>query len=541
MGWQDAPEVGGGGWQSAPIVGEEKPNLKKQLAEGTSSGEAFKIAAGSMGTKLWEGLQQSGMGMGAIFSELLPRRLKEAAQDELQKKLLAQEKRMRETGGAEEYANLEKAHPIATALGEASPLVAAPMLRVASGPGMGAAAVNSAASAALPAAIEYGTPEEKGKRAATAGAFGGVAGGLTAAAAKVLQGVTNQLTPEARRLAGLAESKFNIPLDAADKTGNKSLQTMNAVMESMPATAGAEAAKRTAQKQAFTREVMRTTGETAEEATGATWEAAKKRLGGDFERIFGKVHVNLDDEGVQAGLSKVVQEAADTLPPDQAAVVVKRVGHLLDKIDDNGAVAGKAYQAWRSQVQKQAEGSSDQWLGTQLRNLYRTVDEAAYKAAADAGEDVALRTARSQYRNLKTIKPIVDKSTDGTISPRLLLGQAKGMGGDLEELGKIGHRFVAEQVPNSGTPQRALAQSLMTGGLVGGGTLAAGGSPEDALKFGVGALALPKTIQAITNSGAGQRYLAKGIRPDLTPLELALMERAARLGTLGAAQGISDQ
>jgi hypothetical protein len=66
MGWQDAPEVGGG-WQSAPIVGEEKPDLKRQLAEETGIGKSMLIGAGRTGDAMWEGLKQSGIGVGAIF------------------------------------------------------------------------------------------------------------------------------------------------------------------------------------------------------------------------------------------------------------------------------------------------------------------------------------------------------------------------------------------------------------------------------------------------------------------------------------------
>lgn len=552
MGWQDAPLVGGGSWSSAPLVGENQApdDAKRKLAEATSGGDAFTIGAGRMGDRLFEGLKQSGLGIGAILSELvLVPRLKTAMQDGITKLLLEQEKRMaaKAKDDASEYKKLEDAHPIATATGEAAPLIAAPMLRVAAGPGAGAVALNSAASAAIPAAIEYGTAEEKAKRATLSFAAGAVGSGVTSAAAKVFSGITKSLTPEAQRLAALAERKFNIPLDAAQKTGNKALQTVNSVMESMPATASKEAAKQRVQRDALTREVMKTLGESTDEATSATWSAAKARIGGDFERIFGKAHVNLDDDAVQAGLAKVVQDATETLPQESAAVVVKRVGQLLDKIDDNGAVAGKAYQAWRSSVQKQAKDTNDRYLGGQLKNLYKTVDEAAYKAAADVGEDGALRTARDQYRNLKIIEPLVAKSEDGVIPSKLLREEvrkhvpdfAAGGGGDIAELAKIARKFVADQVPNSGTPQRQLAQALVTGGAVGGGTFALTDDPTKALAYGAGAVALPRAVQSALNSGPVQRYLGEG-GPGLNPLLQALMDRAARVGALGYVRSGSE-
>lgn len=547
MGWQDAPEVSQAAWAAAPVVEPpDRDDGQKKLAEGTGVGEAMMIGAGRMGDRLYEGLKQAGMGIGAIMSEALPDRLKRAAQEALAQRLMAQESRMK--SDSEAYRPLEQARPVATALGESAPLVAMPMLRLAQGAGAGAAAINAAASSALPAGVEYGTAGERAARMAAGGVGGAVGSGLTTAAAKVYSGVANTLTPEARRLAALAEDKFNIPLDAAQKTGNKSLQTFNAALETMPVTSGAEAARIGAQRDAFTREVMKTTGEAVSEATPATFDAAKKRIGGDFERIFSKVHVNLDEPTLQSNLGKVIQEANDTLLPDQAKLVAKRVGEIIGKIDDNGAVAGKAYQAWRSQVQKQAENSSDQWLATHLRNVYRTVDEAAYKAAADVGEDAALRTARSQYKNLKTIEPLVAKSENGVISPALLRGEvmrknpdfASGGGGDLAELAKIGRSFIADQVPNSGTAQRQLAQSLLTGGGVGGLAYMTSSDPTTALKWGVGSVMLPKVAQTALRSAPVQRYLSTGAQRQLSPIELALMDRAARLGTLSVAGGLVE-
>lgn len=537
-----APSPAAGPWArdwgaGAPAAPAE--DLKKKLAEETSAGVAGVIGAGRIGDRMLEGLKQSGLGVGAIFSELLPERLKRAAQEEIAKRLMAQEKD--QASKSKEYKNLEEAHPIATAVGESVPVVAAPMLRVASGAGAGAAALNAAASSALPAALEYGTAGERAGSAATAGLSGAVGSGIASGAAKVFGGVANVLTPEARRLAALAESKFNIPLDAADKTGNKALQTVNAALENMPVTSGAQATKNGVQRDALTREVMKTLGESTDEATTATWGAAKKRIGSDFERVFSKVHVNLDDTKVQANLAKVIQDSVDTLPEDSAAVVVKRASQLLDKIDDNGAVAGKAYQAWRSQVQQQAEKTSDQWLATQLRGLYRTVDEVAYKAAADVGEDGALKTARGQWKNLRTIEPLVAKSEDGRISPKLLREAvraktpdfAEGGGGDLAELAKIARQFVSDQVPNSGTAQRQLAQSLVTGGTMGGLGWAASGDPLTGAKMAAGTMVLPKAVQLALNSKAGQSLLMGG--KALSPLEQALIDRAARLGVLGVA------
>lgn len=540
MGWQDAPEVGGS-WASAPVVGEQPRDLKGELAQGTSAWDAGVIGAGKMADSIWEGLKQSGLGIQAIFAEALPERLKRAAQEELTKKL--QEQAKKQAANAKEYKNLEEAHPVSTAVGEGAAIVAMPTARLVQGAGALPAMANAAASSALPGAISYGDVDDRGKNAAIGAAGGAIGSGIASAAGKIFGGVANVLTPEARKLAAIAEERFGIPLDAAQKTGNKTLQALNAAFENIPGTAGKEIAKKTSQRNAFTREVMKTMGEEAEEATAETLQAGAKRIGGDFERIFGKVHINLDEDGIQKGLAKVVQDSVDTLPKEQAAIVVKRVGQLLDKIDDNGAVAGKAYQAWRTDVQRQAKGMENQWLANQLRSLYRTVDDAAYKSAGNVGEDAALKTAREQYRNMKIIEALAAKSEDGVVSPKLLRGEVQKRfpdyatnRSDIAQLARIGREFVADQVPNSGTAQRMMAQNIVSGGTLGGLGWAATGDPMAGAKMAAGGLLLPKAVQAALNSGAVQSRLVHG----LSPIELALIERAARGGVYAPLQALSE-
>jgi hypothetical protein len=75
-----------------------------------------------------------------------------------------------------------------------------------------------------------------------------------------------------------------------------------------------------------------------------------------------------------------------------------------------------------------------------------------------------LNEARGQYRNLKTLEPLIAKSQDGFINPSLLQGavtntkkaktnQVRGRNGDLGELAKVG-QLIKDNVPNSGTASR---------------------------------------------------------------------------------------
>ena len=99
-----------------------------------------------------------------------------------------------------------------------------------------------------------------------------------------------------------------------------------------------------------------------------------------------------------------------------------------------------------------------------------------------------LREARGQYKAMKTIEPLVEKSTTGDVSPAGLMqavrgsynGMAYGGGGALGDLARVGQRFLKEP-PSSGTAERLQAgatagkigNTIGTLGALGGATMGA--------------------------------------------------------------------
>jgi hypothetical protein len=103
---------------------------------------------------------------------------------------------------------------------------------------------------------------------------------------------------------------------------------------------------------------------------------------------------------------------------------------------------------------------------------------------ANAPPEVAKQLAQTnaQYKAMKTIEPLVEKSTTGDVSPALLMQQVRksygGMayngGGDMGDLARIGQRFLKEP-GNSGTaPREMIMHALGTAGGLGAVAL----SPE---------------------------------------------------------------
>lgn len=518
--------------------------LQREQAQETTPGQAYAIGMGRMGDRILEGLKQGGMGIGAILSELLPDRMKQAAQDALAKNLMAQQ--ADQADQTARYKPLQEAHPIATTAGEATTLMASPMVRVVDAPGALAAATNAATSAALPSLAEYGTAEERGQRGAIAAGAGALGSLAVSAAGKVLKPVTSLLTPEQQRLATVAQD-IGIPLTAGDKTGNKFLKTTEAVMQELPATSGPQTAIQQAKRDALTKAVMQRLGQDSGEFTPDTVLAARRTIGSNFDRIFSKVDVPVGGPDTMNALGNIVQDANANLVPEQARLVQNRVNQLIDKVSEDGTVSGPAYQAWRSEVQKQAQ-SAGGFLGDKLRKVYRAVDQAAYDAANQVGEAGNLAAARGQYRDLLAVEPLLNRSSDGLV-PSGFQAAVKGATPAMQEIARVGKQFVSDQVGNPGTAQRLMAQKLITGGALG---LGAGGvtygitqDPEEALKAalmsGTAGIVLPRIAQGAINSGVGQRYLTQGFGRPLTPIEQALIDRAVQVGAISSSRALVPQ
>lgn len=393
--------------------------------------------------------------------------------------------------------------------------------------------------ATIPGAIALGAaqgaanPVEKGQSRLSNTLTGGVAGGVGQGIAKsigaLVRGPKNTLSPAEKSLAAEAE-KMGIQLTPAQQTGNRFLKTVDAVLENLPATAGKMADAQESQAKQFTQAVTRTFGANAQDIGEGTMKGAKDRIGGEYQRIFAGEKIDAQAFAPRLGLVKA--EAVRALPEDKARVVANKIDDLFAKVE-NGSIDGIQYQKWRS-----ALNSSDGDTKHYLKLAKNAVDDAASVSLSPGKMDDFLK-ANIQYKNLKTVQPLAEKSVTGYASPALLLERVRAAnpdmafsgGGDLGKLAKVGKAFVKEQVPNSGTAQRMMAQTLLTGG-VGGGTLAMTGDPTQALQAGLGTAAstvlMPKAMQGLLSSPAMKKYLTSG-----APIDPAI-EELLRRSAIGA-------
>jgi hypothetical protein len=261
------------------------------------------------------------------------------------------------------------------------------------------------------------------------------------------------------------------------------------------------------------RAVANTIGEQADRLTPDVMNNARTRIGNAFDTVAQNTTVHADPQ-FQNGILNTLLQASHELSDAEMKPLNAIFDNIVSKIDPNGNIDGQTYQAiTRSNTPlgralDNPNSNISRWAG-QIRE---TLDDALQRSAPPDMQDM-LSTARSQWRALKTIQPLVAKAPVGDISPALLAGRvnastdnglAFGRGGDLGDIARIGQRFLKEP-PNSGTAIR----SMIYGGLgLGGGALGLnelGVGPELSPGATTSALALPAALLAGRFAGSALR------------------------------------
>jgi hypothetical protein len=544
-GYKDADIIGRLVTAPAPAAPIASPQAE---IEDPGLGQTLLIGAGRTFDRIGKGMKQGYYSAKAQFeSPTTTSLIAGGTPSQLKLKQLAAEA----ASDDEVYNELRELRPMATGIGESLPSMVIPV--GATGTAL-ATAGKLAASAAIPAALEYGSVEDRLKNAAGAGA-GAVVGGVVipkaAGAAwnvgkNSLKSLVGNVTPEALALAAKARAA-GIPVNAAQLGDSKFLKTLSSAIEQMPFTGGAKAASN--QRTAFTKAVSKTFGDDVEKITPEVYAVNKKRLGQTFDDLAMRNTLSVDD-ALMSRLEGIASEA-NQMADDGT---IKAVNSVIDRVlrqsnaaaneVPNVAMAGVPRHAASFEVPGAAYSSIDSMLSKSIKSggekgNYLSEVQKAIREAMDrsiAPEDQAAWTmARTQYKNLKAVRDIVARDAgDGNIPPTQLLNalnnseagkeaMAMGSRGQLGELGRIGRQFVRDQIPNSGTAQRAMAM-----GLIGGGGYAFGAEPAQIAGMLVGGatagrlvnkiLQSPKTMEALGKQGITLAELMKMTPSRLTQI-----------------------
>lgn len=481
-------------------------------ADDVGAGQAALIGAGRTFDRMAQGVKDLALSVPEYFGS-------ESAKAERAK--MAE----REAENTKFYQQLQDKRPVATFLGEAAPLLAAP---VAAGGGLAAAG----AAAALPGLIEYGTPEERLAR----GALGGIGGVAGAAVGKGISRVLQPTrgAPDAGIQAGIAAAeRLGYKPTAGQQTGSRFLQTMEQQAAKNPIGAAAGGRKFSeANQAALNRAALKAMGETGETITEDVFSSARGRLGAIFDTLSsGKTIPITTRFESQVNALKQKTDLAGPFKSPEISSLVDSAGELAK----SGQMTGEAYQAIRSQLTdhaRQAAIAGKDKLKSAIKSVVGSLDEAA-ESVLTADERALWKTARKQYAAMKTLEKrgaVKAGNVDPAIIRNVLQSGDRsafargGLSGELMDIARIGNAF--RPLPDSGTATNAVAQLLMTGGagLAGPGALAT-------------VLGGPALVSKGLFSDAGRRYLTKGLMDVSPELEKRLMMGGAGLLGLPAIVG----
>ena len=353
-----------------------------------------------------------------------------------------------------------------------------------------------------------------------------------ATGARLITPIQQQGNAEYRALVAAAERE-GIPVTAGQATGSRFLKNIESRLEQLPLTGARQRAIREGQEEAFTRAAMRRTGTAASDTSPDTLNAIRGRLGAEFENISNRNTLNVTPE-LENRLAQI-EDSLRFIPAELAGPVKARIDQLRGMMvappgsggvplapgqtAPNPVIPGASYRMMDSALGRSMRSTSNGDLRAALGDIRDTLRTAMDKSISP--EDAAAwDQLRRDYANLMVISRAAggagEAAATGRLSPLALRGavnQSTGGGyafgrGDLNELARIG-QSVLRPPPDSGTAGNNMANALLTGQLAAaggiGGTMAAG--PLGGVAGAASSMFLPRIVQALMNSDAGQTYL----------------------------------
>jgi len=296
-------------------------------------------------------------------------------------------------------------------------------------------------------------------------------------------------------LAKVAEDKYEIPISGAKISNSPFIKHLDSLLSKLPLTGNLE--KDEAARTAFTKAVAKTFGEEADNLSPEVMSQAKDRIGKVFNEVAKNSAIDIDDDLVR-GINQIADDAQLSVAESEYRPIANQIKNIFSKIKD-GKITGDVYQALtrRNGPLDRAMASSDSNIRFYANQLRDTLDDGLERSATPETID-ALRTARLQWKNMRTVQDLAAKAgIEGEINPAALLGAVKKSyknmaytgAGDIGELAQIGQRFLKEP-PSSGTAERiaALKTLGLPATLAGGAAMTGDMETAGALLAATGAL-----------------------------------------------------
>jgi hypothetical protein len=213
----------------------------------------------------------------------------------------------------------------------------------------------------------------------------------------------------------------------------------------------------------FNRRVSQTFGANAPALTPEVMQAARTRLGEQFERIAGATHVPWDDT-LRKNIGQVIADTAQVVPESQLPPLFKQLDNIVSTANDGKTISGASYQALtrKGSPLDSLMKSGDPTIRQAAGAIREALDDALERRLGAEGTGATntlaeLRNARLQYKNLKTVEAALRSAgPDHQVTPQAVLSAVKRNFGNYAYQGGGGLGDVAEAAVreiSSRTPQ----------------------------------------------------------------------------------------
>jgi hypothetical protein len=287
---------------------------------------------------------------------------------------------------------------------------------------------------------------------------------------------------------------------------SKPLNAASASLDYVPFSGNAAAKQ--AQVKQWSGALAKTIGEDTDNVAIAV-QRAEPRLSAEFDRVLRGNRVAYDD-GLQRGLTRVLDEASTELTDQQFGVVVRQVNSLQRKLAADGAIDGQAaYNIKKGLdriVSNAQKPNGDAALGHHAGEIRNELMDALNRSLGPR-EAAKFADTRRQYGNMIELRRNLPHGADVDITPAKL-ANIKTRSKDLNELADIAGQFLKGRMGDSGTAQR----NAWTLGVPGLGVGVANGAIDLATAGGstLAGLTLGRGASSAMNSNALRSYLVQG-------------------------------
>ncbi len=323
------------------------------------------------------------------------------------------------------------------------------------------------------------------------------------------------LSPNEARAVQLAKDK-GIPLTVGQETGRG--RAVESALSRFPTSQGRMASFADDQATAVNRDALKQGGFAGDRVDPETMKAFNRQAGGDFENAVNAIQrVELQPDFYNKAGAAIAKYTENTPPTEILKGVSRKLDDFFDpKLVKGGAspeLDGRQFQEFRKGLSESVNdlAKNGQTGASKALQAVRSALDDAAQASLPADQQAAMDLARRNYAVYKIIEKAAGAGTvatrrSGDLAPSALTQQLRRRQGDafsrttggLNDTATVA-QYLADTIPNSGTPATLGMQSMFVGGPVGAG-FAVGGVPG--ALAGAGVAATPNVMaRAMTGTG----------------------------------------